>query len=412
MNLILASPIARCALAVLVLHASASLSEDGPALAPARETQVTIPRNGGSMLVYLPTNYSAERQWPAIFYYHGTSGQPTTALIRRHADGRDYIVVGMPYIVRSNPKRTEEEQEQYIQAELTNLRTAREWLRANAHIDEGRVFLAGLSKGGWTSSILGNRDMPRLAGLVILLAARQRTAMDRPSDSLRGKPVYIGVGETDANILPALQSRIVYSRYGASVTYEEFAGLGHQAPHLAPRLAAWLEANGPYSHPWADAAGIAALKDRFHAAYKEILASADAPAKYTALLDLADDPRLRLCGDNVVRGVLAQAEGLARQSPARELRQAELSFNKLAWLEWNIKYVKDITRVREGFFALSRAHPSTPFGRRAAEFHERVVKIYGQAEKQAQRDIAAMEAEAKKTKPRRVNVSFPNAKIE
>jgi predicted peptidase len=204
-------------------EAAAQMGHQPATLSPGVETEVTIPGGLGAMRVYLPTNYTPSRKWPVIFLYPGTNGDPTTSPIRAHANGRDWILVGMPYVESSPAVHSLEEQNAYVQREVENFRKARSCIAGQAAVDAQRVYLGGISKGGWTTSMLANREMAGLAGLVILLAGRQRTGAD-PLDraAVRNKPIYIGVGANEPNRLPALQARTVYESLGAVVTYEEY----------------------------------------------------------------------------------------------------------------------------------------------------------------------------------------------
>ena len=77
-------------------------------------------------------------------------------------------------------------------------------------------IIAGISMGGWMTTSLGERELPSIAGMVILLAGRPMHAKPLPpGTSLRNIPVYIGAGETDPNMMPARKAREFYKRNGA-----------------------------------------------------------------------------------------------------------------------------------------------------------------------------------------------------
>ena len=69
--------------------------------APKR-LELGFPQLAERLQVVLPGNYSPDRKWPAVFYYHGTGGSPTTDLIRAHTQDKDWIVVGMTYTQGGN----------------------------------------------------------------------------------------------------------------------------------------------------------------------------------------------------------------------------------------------------------------------------------------------------------------------
>ena len=122
----------------------------GHALTPGVEVSVSLP-SGAHMKVFLPANYRPDAKWPVIFFYHGQNGSPTTSLIRQHTGDHDYIVVGMPYITPEGDKPVPD----FAGRELPALRAARQWIATHASTDEARVYLGGVSKGGWAASLLG-----------------------------------------------------------------------------------------------------------------------------------------------------------------------------------------------------------------------------------------------------------------
>ena len=79
----------------------------------------------------------------------------------------------MPYVPDGDRPSTAQGQTAYLKSELASLHDARSWLTAHASVDEARVFLAGASKGGWTVGLLGEAELPKVGGLIILLAGRQ-----------------------------------------------------------------------------------------------------------------------------------------------------------------------------------------------------------------------------------------------
>jgi dienelactone hydrolase len=330
--------------------------------------------------------------------------------MRLFTENKDYIVIGMAYLPAppAGPGGgiTPEQQKDHIARELAAYRRVRDWAVAHAHADPNRLFLSGGSKGGWTVSYLADQEIGRLAGLVIALSGRQRTALNPPpAGAYRDKPVYIGVGETDGNLLPALQARSVYARFGARVSFEEYTGVGHQVPQKAERLSLWLRAHGHYAHPWTPDSERAQLKETFRAEYQAAMAEKDAARRQARLLAIAEDPRLPLCGDSVYRGVLAQLDSV-RQDPAnRDAWNAEASFDRLCWQEWNIRFLNDMKAVCEGFQQVSQRYRDTLYGKRAGKFYERVAPVYAKMQEDVKK---ATEEAAKKAPPKKnIAVDFP-----
>ena len=232
--------------------------------AAGQESAITFSPSSGAMTVFVPTNYAAQQKWPAIFFYHGMGGKPDTAWMRGPTHERDYIIAAMPYLEADGAQRTLQEEQAYEKRELANFRLARQWLGAHASLDESRVFLAGISKGGWMAGTLAEMEFPRLGGVIILLAGRPfGSNPKRVADIVRDKAIYIGTGETDPNNMAARRAREVYRRNGAIVTFEEYTGLGHEAPPDPQRLCAWLELNGRFRQQAVTTQALNALKPNF-----------------------------------------------------------------------------------------------------------------------------------------------------
>ena len=101
----------------------------------------------------------------------------------------------MPYAEDGRQLPAAQDKQASLGRELASYRVARSWLAAHASVDESRVFMAGVSKGGWTASSLGEMDLARLGGLIILLAGRPyASTRTLPVAALHNKPIYIGTG--------------------------------------------------------------------------------------------------------------------------------------------------------------------------------------------------------------------------
>ena len=363
-------------LAALVWLPFAAMGQESTELKPGGEVAVPIPQSDGTMKVYLPSNYTPDRKWPAIFFYPGIDDIPTTELIRNHTGGRDYIVVGLPFVKQAQQPRNPTEHSQYLQRELNAFRAARTWLDQKASVDQNRVFMGGVTKGGWMAVALSDREFGKLAGIIILLAGRQRTTLAPPSkDVVTGKRIYIGSVETGGYPLVALQGREFYRRYGAVVTYEEYPGGGHNAPQLAPLLKAWLDAIGPYATGM-DKETQAKLSGEFHAFSKKAKETQDLVARYRSLLQLAENPLLAMCDKELATETSAQISALRNQSPVKEEWAAEQLFTKFAWSDLHVRTLKDMKEVADGLQSTKTTYPNTRYGEYAARLGEGVSKAY------------------------------------
>ena len=230
---------------------------------PGEEVRIDIDNKyigGDHFLVYVPTDYTNDRDWPVIFVYHGMDAQPTTWPFRQAARGKGCIIVGMGYVEQEKGKMTKGQYVKYMRSERRSVLEVKRQVSEHLKIDEDRLFVGGFSKGGWHSSAMIESSPKVWAGAVIFAAGRSRsvglisTAGDRRA--LRDIPIYIGAGEKDANLRSAKKAAAYYKRLRAEVTFEEFKGAGHGFdPTGSEILYNWLVTNSLMENNKYDEAG-------------------------------------------------------------------------------------------------------------------------------------------------------------
>lgn len=196
-----------------------------PPAAVAADLRITLPECRQPVLVSRPEGFDAERKWPGVFHYHGLNGRPDTALVRAHTGAGDWIVVGMAYVQEGQQTVTVES----LKAELAVFRQVRDRLVAEMGLDPGRVFLCGVSKGGWMVDHLLQAERT-LAGGAVLMAGHIANLPEKPVPLRAGTPVFIGVGRRDGNFPFALRALQFHRQRGASVHIETWDGLAHEFP--------------------------------------------------------------------------------------------------------------------------------------------------------------------------------------
>lgn len=363
----------------LSCHAAAEgVNQGEPQIEGGQEAEITMPDNGRMMKVYLPLNYSRDRKWPVIFFFHGMHGKPTTSPIKEYTEGADFVIIGMPYAAEDEVPKTPQEAEGILQKELANFRSARLWAGRRLQIDEKRVFMGGISLGGWETSTLGEYEQPRLAGMFILLAGRQRVkTQPKEAAALSLKPIYIGSGESDPNLLPALKAVAAYRRYGAAVTYEIYMGTGHAMPQATqPRFKAWLDAMGRWRAEDMTIESRKELDEKIKTQLDKAMAENEPLARYNALMDLEADPALPLCSPALAEDVHGKARTACRESPGKEAALTEKTFLELAWQDTGMKTIHDLKVVRDGARKLASAYPGTFFGNFAAKYSDALAQMY------------------------------------
>ncbi len=194
-------------------------------LTPGDHT-LDAPNAGVSFIVYVPIDYNPDISFPIIFCYHGAGVSVTTWPFYQVTHGKGYIIVGMNY----TPPAEKGTNLLSIKTEKAFFIEALDILTKRLNIDQRMIFMGGYSQGGYHTSLLGERLLDKLAGLIILGAGRFTAERYPPLlKDISGKPIFIGVGEQDiAHKTRAKVAANVYQSWNANVTYEEWPGASHQ----------------------------------------------------------------------------------------------------------------------------------------------------------------------------------------
>ncbi len=214
--------------------------------------------------VYVPRDYTSDRQWPVILFLHGAG--------ERGSEGMRPAHVGLGRAIRFNPERWPaiaifpQVPERPRPFEIDDT-----WAGSSADVaiaaldatasafstDSDRVYLTGLSLGGNGTWVLGSRHADRFAALVAVcgfvdLGPRIEPFLpdaDDPfaevAEAIADVPVWIWYGDADV-VVPVEQSRKMAAALeaaGADVRYTELERVNHNAWDPAygdEALATWL----------------------------------------------------------------------------------------------------------------------------------------------------------------------------
>ena len=235
------------------------------------QTQLTTKVELGYLL-YLPPGYDAKaaKQWPLILFLHGAGERGTNlAAVAVH---------GPPKLVRKNlpvPKaeteaaRTSREaatklvSENFIivspqcpvgeRWESAALLALLDNVMASHKVAPGRVYLTGLSMGGYGSWALLSKAPERFAAVVPICGGGERIdlllASRTKADALKSLPVWAFHGGKDGVVPPAESERMVEALKKAGVKEVEltlYPEAGHDswtATYNNPKLYEWLLAH-------------------------------------------------------------------------------------------------------------------------------------------------------------------------
>ena len=198
--------------------------------------------------VYVPQSYEPSKRWPVILFLHG-SGE-------RGSDGLRSTQIGAAAAIRANPERVPAIvvfpqaplETRWLGEPADAAMAALHAAMAEFRGDPDRVYLTGLSMGGYGTYHLALAHPTTFAGLVIVCggllphatttAVQQSPLTMNASDpyaftahAIRKFPIWICHGDADP-VIPVEESRRMVALLraeGAEVHYDEYAGVGHNA---------------------------------------------------------------------------------------------------------------------------------------------------------------------------------------
>ncbi|NNM28799.1 MAG: hypothetical protein HKO57_04715 [Akkermansiaceae bacterium] len=332
----------------------------------ARTVELGFPDVKERVQVSFPANHLPGKSYPAVFYYHGTNGKPTTELIRAHTGPDDWFVVGMAYAQTGKFTFTPET----LEAEALILRSVIRHLGAGHGLDPKRVYVAGFSKGGWISGLLMQRERT-LAGAVILGAGHIHRVDQSPAKFKRPPAVFIGIGRRDGNYPFSLRAVSFYRGLGAATTMETWHGLGHRfPPDGSPALRQWLQAR---IRPAADlrTAAAAWAADR----PRELAAIADPVDRWVALLDAEQAPFFRYLDAAQKAAFTSKREALERTAAVKPEAAFLARHRKLLRSEIATHSKENYESLLKAYLDLSTAAAGTRQGEIARHDHQRIERL-------------------------------------
>lgn len=234
--------------------AAALLALSCTSVPPHRETgfldrSATVGGRSYPYVVYVPRNYDPSHVWPVILFLHG-SGE-------RGSDGIRATQIGAGAAVRSHPERVPAivvfpqapADTRWLDEPADAALAALDHAMAEFHGDPSRVYLTGLSMGGYGTWHLGMLQPKRWAALVVVCGglfphptttAVQQSPLNAgatdpyafTAHAVRDFPIWIFHG-TDDPVIPVDESRRMHDALvkdaAPDVHYTEYPGVGHNA---------------------------------------------------------------------------------------------------------------------------------------------------------------------------------------
>jgi len=177
-------------------------------------------------VVYVPHDYRPDSEWPLIMFLHGIGERGDDGLfqsevgigraIRRHAHWFPCLVV-MPQCP----------EDALWGKAADHIDEALAKTRDEYNVDPERIYLTGLSMGGFGTWAYGAQRLDVFAALMPICGGGRT----EDAEALAKVPIRVFHGAEDKTVPPALSRRMVEAikRAGGDIKYTEFPGVNHNS---------------------------------------------------------------------------------------------------------------------------------------------------------------------------------------
>jgi phospholipase/carboxylesterase len=179
--------------------------------------------------LYVPENYTRDREWPLIICLHGGYGEGSEYIMTwlRPARTRGYILL--------SPKSLAETWSMTMNSiDTRSVMRMLDEVQRDYAIDRSRIYLTGLSDGGIFTYIMGIERHELFAGIAPVAGALHM-AIDPMLRTNTGRevPIFVVHGAHD-HIFPVTftrQTNALLAELGYDIKYEELPEWGHAFPY-------------------------------------------------------------------------------------------------------------------------------------------------------------------------------------
>ena len=193
-------------------------------------------------VLFVPHDYTANKPYPLVLFLHG-AGETGT-------DGKKQTYVGLGPVARMQEKNYPffilfpQSQERSWQADSKDGRRALDILAAvqkEYKIDDKRLYLSGLSMGGFGTWSLAQKYPDRWAAIVPVCGGGD----PEQAKAFKDVPCWVFQGDADTAVTVDHSRKMVEAlkAAGGQPQYTEYAGIGHNSWEMAyntPELYEWL----------------------------------------------------------------------------------------------------------------------------------------------------------------------------
>lgn len=214
-------------------------------LTPGQEGKLEVPGCDHPCILYVPQDYQRGTRMPLIFFMHGSGGKPTSWPWKSATGGKGYLICGLSYGAFADGGAAGIKTDKKSRLAMVEfIDKVRKQIDQTYGIDQDRVFLTGLSMGGWGVNLYGLLEEARgkyRAYCIMAAGLRSGGALDL--SVTKGLPLLLINGETDPNLPAANEGKPVFEKAGALVTQVVLPGEGHvpSVAAMSPPLKKWLD---------------------------------------------------------------------------------------------------------------------------------------------------------------------------
>ncbi|MDZ4857698.1 MAG: alpha/beta hydrolase-fold protein [Candidatus Hydrogenedentes bacterium] len=190
--------------------------------------------------VYVPRDYDATKKYPLIVFLHGMG--------ERGDDGLIQSEVGIGRAIRRNPDRfpcivamPQCPKDSMWHERFDVIDAAFAQSVAEYSIDESRLYLTGLSMGGYGAWLYGAKNPDKIAALLPICGGGR--VADAPA--LAKLPIWAFHGAADSVVKPEMSRSMVdaIKKAGGNVQYTEYPDVNHNSwdqTYGDEKVIAWL----------------------------------------------------------------------------------------------------------------------------------------------------------------------------
>ncbi|WP_432666657.1 prolyl oligopeptidase family serine peptidase [Wukongibacter baidiensis] len=196
--------------------------------------------NNLKYLLYLPEDYSDNKKWPLILFLHGMGERgENLELVKK---------LGLPKLLETNKEfpfiviSPQCPDESYWTKHVDDLYELVEAIKKEYAVDDSRVYLTGLSMGGFGTWSLGAKYPNEFAAIAPICGGLENT---EEAKKLKNTPVWVFHGAKDP-IVPLESSQVLVDRlreYGGDVQFTIYPDLTHDSWTVTydnPELYKWF----------------------------------------------------------------------------------------------------------------------------------------------------------------------------